>query len=149
MRRWMISIALLGACTQLPAEWRSADEAEGFTQSACTANVSQLEPRGGEQLAVQPADGGRLRVEYHNAHFRCEQRVTGYVRVSGSSVDVLVQPADMNPSSVAKCDCLYDVRLEVPRLGPGTYDVTLHRRWDNWPKAKEPVRIGSRRVTVR
>lgn len=48
--------------------------------------------------------------------FRYAQPVTGYVRVSGNAVDVLVQPADMNPSSVSKCDCLYDISLHIPRL---------------------------------
>ena len=149
MRCVVIWIALLAACAQLPAGWNDAAVAENVTQSECKARVSEAAPGGNEELAVRQAGPGRLRIDYRNAHFRCAQTVTGYVRVSGSTVEVLVQPADMNPSSVAKCDCLYDVSLEVPRLGAGTYDVTLLRRWDNRHNVKEPVRIGSERLTIR
>lgn len=149
MRRFLVSLALAAACAQLPPEWGSAAVAENFTQSECVGNLAELESRGGERVAIREAGDGRLRIEVRNAHFRCEQRVTGYVRTNGSAVDVLVQPADMNPSSVAKCDCLYDLTLDTPRLAPGTYDVTVHRRRDNRNSPNEPVRIGGDRLTVR
>ena len=148
MRRFLVSLVLFAtACSQLPSEWASANVVENFTQSAC-APLPELEARGGERLAVQPAGTGRLRVEYRNAHFRCEQKVTAYAKVNGSAVDVLVQPADMNPSSVAKCNCLYDIAFEVPGLAAGTYDVLLQRRWDDRNSPNDPVRIGATRVTV-
>jgi hypothetical protein len=99
--------------------------------------------------AAHAAGEGRLRVEYLDAHFRCDQRVTAFAKVTGSNVDVLVQPVDMSPSAVAKCDCLYNIAFEVPRLAAGTYEVTIHRRWDQRHSPSEPVRIGSARVGVR
>lgn len=148
MHRWLMSIVLLAACARLPSDWGNAAVAENFTQSECTGNLGDLATRGGEQFTVQQTGEGRLRIEYRNAHFRCEQRVTGYVKRNGSAVDVLVQPSDMSPSSVAKCACLYTIQLEVPRLAPGTYAITLHRRGDS-RNPPEPVRIGSEQVMVR
>ncbi len=140
--------ALFAACTPLPAGWRDAAAVEGFTQSECTGRASELRRRPGERIAAQASGNGRLRLEYRDAHFRCQQRVRGYAKVADGRVDVLVQPVDMNPSSVTKCDCLYDIRLEVPGLAPGTYDVTLHRRTDNWGGPSQLVRVARARVAV-
>lgn len=142
-----VSLAL-AACAQLPAEWDNASAVENFTQSQCTGNPSDLEQRGGERISVEAVSGGRLKIDYLDAHFRCDQRVTGYVKTGTGTVEVLVAPADMNPAHVAKCDCLYNISLEVPKLPPGTYDVTVQRRWDNRHSVKMPVRIGTKRVTV-
>jgi hypothetical protein len=54
---------------------------------------------------------------------------------------VLVQPIDMNPSAVAACDCLYEIRMTVPVEVPAT--VTLYRRWDALNEPNDPVEIGS------
>jgi hypothetical protein len=53
----------------------------------------------------------------------------------------------MNPSTIAKCDCSYELwlRAQVPS---GTYTLTLYRRWDNLNADNAPVEIGSQRVTV-
>ena len=133
------------ACTRLPAEWRGAAAPEAFRQSACNDHPIDSAP---ERLAVL-GGAGRVSVDYFDAHFRCEQRVAAYVKVSRARVDVLVEPVEMNPISVAKCDCLYDIHLEVPHVPPGTYDVTLSRRWDNRQSPNEPKQVGSARATVR
>jgi hypothetical protein len=140
--------AALAACTRLPAEWRDAAAVEKFTQSGCTHKAGELRDHPRERVTALAAGQGRLRVEYLHAHFRCDQRVRGFAKVTSATVAVLVQPVDMNPSSVAKCNCLYDIKLEVPRLAAGTYDVTVHRQRDNWHSPSDPVRIGSARVSV-
>lgn len=143
-----IGAAALAACIRLPVDWRDAARTEAFEQSACTGDVAELSQRSGPRMTAR-AEKGRLLVDYLDAQFRCDQALAGYVKVRGEKVDVLVQPADMHPFTVAKCDCLYNVHLEVPGLAAGTYEVTLYRRWDDRHSPNDPVRVGSGRVTVR
>lgn len=150
MRLASISIfsAVLLACSGLPSDWEEASSAANLSQSACTGSPADLEQgTRRERIEIRAVAGG-LHVDYRDAHFRCEQRVTAHARRSGSTIEVLVQPADMNPMSVAKCDCLYDIGFEIPNLPAGTYAVTLQRRWDNKHSPNDPVVIGSERVTV-
>ncbi len=72
---------------------------------------------------------GSVNVAYDDAHFRCDQTVEGFLRTSTGQADFLVQPTDMNPASVADCDCLYDItmlasvppgRRRSPSIGDGT-----------------------------
>jgi hypothetical protein len=85
---------------------------------------------------------------YLDAHFRCEQSVEGFLRESGSAVDLLVQPIDMNPTSVAMCDCLYEIVMIVKPLAAGQHDVTLYRRWDAINEPNDPVLIGTAQAQV-
>jgi hypothetical protein len=142
-----IAAAALLACSGLPAEEEGASaSAAAVSQSGCIGSLAELEQGRREHVEIRPA-AGRIRFDYRNAHFRCEQRVGAWVRRNGSAVDVVVRPVDMSPAAVAKCDCLYDVSFEVP-LPAGTYDVVVHRRWDNRHSPNDPVRIGSERITV-
>jgi hypothetical protein len=69
----------------------------------------------------------RLNLDYTDAHFRCQQSVEGFYKDKDGKLDVLVQPVDMHPSSVTRCDCLYDINVVVEGLGSGTRTVTLFR----------------------
>ncbi len=120
-----------------------------FRQSDCIGSVTELEQRSRRERIEVEGGQGLVRVAYRDAHFRCEQRVAAHASVHGNAIDVVVQPADMNPRTVAKCDCLYDITFEVPRLVPTTYEVTVARRWDERHGAGEAVRIGSASVVVR
>jgi hypothetical protein len=139
------SLACSGSRPDLPAGWEDAQAVTNFTQAACGGSVGPGSPS--ESIDVD-AGQGSVNVEYHNANFRCDQAVEGFLRMSPKSVDFLVQPTDMNPSSVAGCDCLYEITLaaSVPE-GPTT--VTVYRRWDEKSGNTNPVEVGTANVTVR
>jgi hypothetical protein len=130
----------------LPAGWESAKLAESFSQARCSGSAE--DPSAPPEAVDVTAAAGSINVAYHNAHFRCEQLVQGFVRVESGGVDVLVQPTDMNPSSVAACDCLYEIKLfESVAAGPTT--VTVYRRWDHaGGNPNDPVTVGTANVTV-
>jgi hypothetical protein len=126
----------------LPAGW-DARRVETFTQSSCSGSAYDGVPA----VIDVTAAPGAIHVNYGAAHFRCNQSVEGFVRLGVGTADVLVQPVDMNPSSVAKCDCLYDISMgiDVPR---GAYEVTVYRRWDHKSGSDEPLEVGAQTIEV-
>ena len=135
-----------GSKPDLPSGWESAQSMKSFTQAACNG-FPGLPGSPAESIAVD-AGQGTVSVAYHGAHFRCDQSVEGFVRSGVKSVDFLVQPTDMNPSSVAGCDCLYEITLATS-AAPGPTTVSLYRRWDNHSGSTDPVEIGTASATVR
>jgi hypothetical protein len=130
----------------LPAGWEGAQAVASFTQAACSGSAG-APGSPSESLDVSPGTGS-VNVAYHAAHFRCDQSVEGFIRAGPKRADFLVQPTDMNPASVAGCDCLYEISLAAHApSGPTT--VTLYRRWDNHSGSTDPVEIGTATVTVR
>jgi hypothetical protein len=115
-----------------------------LTQAECSG--SPLDNRN-EQVSFTPSKG-KVDIDYQEAHFRCAQDVEGFFRTTGSGIDVLVQPVDMNPDSVARCDCLYDITILLDPVTPGQHAVAVYRRWDNINEDNEPVRIGGETVQV-
>jgi hypothetical protein len=94
------------------------------------------------------ATPGQIEVAYHHAHFRCEQTVEAFVRLGSNATDFLVQPADMNPSNVAACDCLYEITMAAD-VSAGATTVTVYRRWDHLGgNPSDPVQVGTASVTV-
>lgn len=91
---------------------------------------------------------GAASLDYREAHFRCEQDVEGYYQIEGDTLSVLVQPVDMNPSQTAKCDCLYDIDMEIGDLAAGSLTVELFRRWDNINDDNDPVAVGEAEVEI-
>ncbi len=146
-------LMLLGCGVDLPEGWEDAEPVDKLIQTDCnggdtgggssaydTGIEPTIDPQGGED---------ELFVVYTNAHFRCSQDVAGFVRRS-DGVDLLVQPEDMNPSSVAACDCLYDVYLQVLDIEPcRDCTVSLYRRWDNLNDENDPELVGQAQVTIR
>ena len=127
----------------LPRGWETARVIADVHQTACGGS-----PYDGTQEAMTAsADGRAVHVVYEPAHFRCAQTVQGFAKIAATSIDVLVQPVDMNPATIAKCDCLYGVDMSVPAQS-GTYSVTVYRRWDHKSGADEPLKIGIEAVTV-
>jgi hypothetical protein len=53
----------------------------------------------------------------------------------------------MNPSSVAGCDCLYEITMETS-VSAGTTTVTVYRRWDHQSGGDSPVEVGSASASV-
>ena len=135
-----------GRKPDLPAGWESAQSVKSFTQAACGGSADA--PGAPTESIAVDAGQGVVNVAYRNANFRCDQSVEGFMRTGSKSVDFLVQPTDMNPSSVAGCDCLYEITMatNVPS-GPTT--VSVYRRWDNQSGGTGPVEIGTATATVR
>ena len=88
-----------GDKTDLPPGWDDAQGMVTFSQSACSGPAS-MPGAAPESITVTPGTGS-VAVAYHNAHFRCDQPVQGFVTVGGGHLNYLVQPTDMNPSQVA------------------------------------------------
>ena len=135
-----------GSKPDLPAGWEGAQSVKSFTQAACSGSPGL--PNGPTESIDVDAGQGSVSIAYHDADFRCAQTVEGFMRTGPKSVDFLVQPTDMNPSSVALCDCLYEITLAANVVsGPTT--VTVYRRWDEQSGNTMPVEIGTDAVTVR
>src|SRR5450432_3227554 len=136
--RASLALSLLACSSKpdLPAGWEGAQSVTSFTQAACGGSAD--DPNAPSESIVVSTGPGSVRVAYHEAHFRCDQSVEGFMRTGPKSVDFLVQPTDMNPSKVAGCDCLYEVTLAA-RMPAGSTTVTLYRRWDNESGATDPL----------
>ncbi|WP_437718284.1 hypothetical protein WMF45_18800 [Sorangium sp. So ce448] len=144
---WMVAALLVVGCggADLPEGWEDAEAIEGLTQSECKAGVSEDTVQ--EALVATP-ERGAVHIEYRAAQFRCDQEVEGFVRIADSRVDVLVQPVDMDPGSVAGCDCRYDIDMAIKGLSKGAFAVELYRRWDNINDPNDPKKIGSTEVQI-
>lgn len=132
-----------GPRTDLPEGWETAGVIEDFHQTACNGSPYDGTP---EAMTASASDHS-IHVLYEPAHFRCAQTVQGFVKKGAGTVDVLVQPTDMNPTSVAKCDCLYGVDMNIA-VESGQYSVTIYRRWDHKSGADDPLKIGSTAVAI-
>jgi hypothetical protein len=80
-------------------------------QSQCSGNAT------GTTLAPHAhwsTDGKSLHIE--EARFRCNQSVCAYLDASSDAAKILLQPCEMSPSTVTRCDCGYsfDVPVALP-----------------------------------
>ena len=97
-----------GGGSNLPEGWEDALLLQDFSQSECVGDPDDgVERTQSVDLSVR--SGGAF-VAWTNVLFRCDQALEAYVR-RGDSVDVLVQPIDLNPADPARCDCFYDLDL--------------------------------------
>jgi hypothetical protein len=117
----------------LPAGWAGALSLP-VDQSQCDRSTAM--PNAGALMLMR--DMGRLRATYQNAQFRCEQRLCAYRLEEAGGTRVLVQPCEMNPGTVARCDCLYSLGFDLVGVETGR-TVELHRRWDRYGATAEPV----------
>lgn len=127
----------------LPQGWEAARLIQSLHQTACEGSPYDGTP----EAMTASASGRSIHVNYEPAHFRCAQSVQGFVKTGTGTADVLVQPVEMNPTSIAKCDCLYGVEMDIPAKS-GDYVVSLYRRWDHKSGADVPLKIGSEAVTI-
>lgn len=141
-------IGTVSACNKpdLPTGWEDAQSVKSFTQATCSG--SALDPNAPAESIDVSASLNAVRVAYHAAHFRCAQSVEGFVRKSTTNLDFLVQPVDMNPSTVAGCDCLYEITMAFS-VTPGPTQITVYRRWDHHAgNSPDPMQVGTASVTV-
>lgn len=123
----------------LPAGWEDAVLIPGLVQTPCGGSALGNGPKDTLRANIE---GSQVAIAYDHAHFRCLQDVEAFAKRADHMLEVLVQPIDMHPRSVAKCDCLYDISMQLD-VEPGALDVTLYRRWDELTHPSEPVSIGS------
>jgi hypothetical protein len=128
----------------LPSGWQDAERVTDLVQVEC---VDSALDSANETATFEPGIDS-LKVDYREAHFRCEQAVEGFYKVEGRALDILVQPVEMHPSAVAGCDCLYGITFSIKPLSTDAVQATLYRRWDDWNEPNNPVKIASELVTL-
>lgn len=129
MKRAVLALLLLAACgPDLPEGWEDAEPVEDFTQDPCD-DTGGTPPEVEATVTASVADPG-LRVVGDDVRFRCDQAVEAFYQADGETVDVLVQPRNMNPRTVARCDCFYRIEAGIPEASPAT--VRLYRRSDHY-----------------
>ena len=137
---------VLGACSSsdLPEGWGNAARAKNFVQKVCPTSGADFS----DERASFTGGTGSIGVDYQDAHFRCEQNVEGFFKAVTGTVDILVQPIDMHPGSVAGCDCGYNITFMVEPVSAGTQQTTLYRRWDDQNSPNDPVVVATALVPV-
>lgn len=125
-------ILTLLACNlgpELPEGWEDAAPVDDFHQEECGGSPYGDDTGGGgvdtgALALVAEADGTTaVSVSAGPIAARCSQDLTAYWQLGGSGAEVLIQPVDLHPSTVAKCDCTYAVSMSVPTPAPVTLDV--------------------------
>jgi hypothetical protein len=106
--------ALLAGCggeegPNLPVGWEEATLLIDFGQTACLGDPLD-DPEATQEINASLLSGS-ARITWTNALFRCEQDVEAYIRRDGTRVDVLVQPVEILPEQIARCDCYYDLDM--------------------------------------
>lgn len=131
--------SLSECASDLPAGF-SCERALSVGQSECSANAPGVTLTPNVHWST---DGKALHIE--DARYRCNQSVCAYLDASSAEAKVLLQPCEMSPSTVARCDCRYSFDLPVA-LPATTTSVSLQLRSDAYGGEPTSQAIGS--VTV-
>jgi hypothetical protein len=123
-----------GASDTLPADWTGAQ--------ALTIEQSQCKGSADGTTATSTLDvtdtGGMLAVAITNLSFRCQQSLCAYVTDRGATTRVLLQPCDLHPTNVVRCDCWYDVTFTLPARADRTA-VEVYKRFDFYGATTPPT----------
>ena len=111
----------------LPITWEDALLIENMKQTSCNEDMTQVLES--VPKASTTFQNNNLVITYPNAHFRCDQNVQAFVKQTKHEYAVLIQPTEMNPMFVAKCDCGYN--LETTILNAKSKELRLFHRRDN------------------
>jgi hypothetical protein len=131
----MLGASTCGEDADLPGSWSGAGSIS-VDQSSCGGDPYQSSAG----HLVLSRDMAILRGRYEGAPFRCNQHVCAYRRDEGMSTRILVQPCDMNPGMVTRCDCLYSVSFPLDGVVPGAL-VELYHRWDRAGSTGDPAPV--------
>ncbi len=124
-----------GNCdADVPESW-ACRTSLAVEQSECQSDALSSDS---ETFVTATADGHGVMIS--GGHFRCAQEVCAYLDESAETPRLLLQPCDMNPSSVAKCDCLYGLEVDVDVPAEG---LDVYTRFDNVGGEKEPTLVGT------
>lgn len=121
-------------------------QATSLQQSACLPSSETQEPAqtDGKEAYTLTANGDQLEITYKNAPFRCEQKVAWEASLDGQVLTAIVRPQDMNPTTVARCNCRYDLGVKIGPLNKGKYTVKIQQKSDNYgsPSTTKDVHTG-------
>ena len=112
----------------LPGTWADATLIADVKQASCNEDMTQIIesiPKASTQFL-----NDNLVITYPNAHFRCDQNVQAFLKQINNTYAVLIQPTEMNPVLVAKCDCGYNIEVTIPNAK--LKDLRLFHRGDNF-----------------
>jgi hypothetical protein len=140
LRLLVLLSSMIAACVDLPDGWEDARPVDELRQAACAGSPYE----GYDERVEGSLDASPLNIAVRESSFRCEQDVEGFYRVRGGTLDLLIQPIDMNPNVVAGCDCLYDIEMSIALevdLAPSA--ASVYRRWDNLNEPNDPVLVGT------
>ncbi|MEI9937471.1 MAG: hypothetical protein WDO69_09635 [Pseudomonadota bacterium] len=112
------------ACANdLPASF-DCERSLSVEQSQCSGNTTGVSVTPNAHWST---DGKALHIE--DARFRCNQSVCAYLDASSDEAKVLLQPCEMSPDTVARCDCGYSFDVPVA-LSQTTSSVSVELRSD-------------------
>ena len=112
----------------LPETWDGAVLVKDFQQKTCNEDmiaVTDTPPK-----AIAKVSNGNLIISYPLAHFRCAHPVEALAKETDNEIAILIQPVEMNPLFVAKCDCGYNLVATIPNINP--QKVVLFHRSDSY-----------------
>lgn len=124
----------------IPPGWEDAQPVAALSQAECDGSASDTDvaPTVAADLGADP-----LVVDAGAVPFRCAQEVEAFWKQDGGTVEVLLQPRDMDPASVARCDCAYDFEITVGSPSPAAERLVVWRRADGYGgNDTTPERIG-------
>lgn len=148
---FLLWVSLL-ACTN-PSTSSQAKVSE-LNQSKCSSSSQQnqtvFDPtKRAEEKVTLTLEGTSLRVAYSAALFRCEQQVIFEVAESGTNITITALPKEMNPTTVARCMCSYDLSVKVGPFNAGQYTVKVQRKSDNYGSPSTTADIHSESITIK
>ncbi len=120
----------------------TCDVPDGWT---CDQTLSVVENDcllGDPALEVLPtSDGSGILIS--GASFRCEQELCAYLAIDAPNASVLLEPCDMNPTSVAKCSCQHSVTVALD-LPAEVTNIDVYTRQDSYGGGpQDAVLVGS------
>ena len=123
----------------LPAGF-SCESALSVEQSECLGNATGVSLTPNVHWST---DGQALHIA--DARFRCNQSVCAYLDTSSAEAKVLLQPCEMKPSTVARCECGYS--FDVPVTLPAAIgSVSVELRSDAYASEPTSQSLGSVRT---
>lgn len=143
MSRFFAVVVLLVACggqeSNLPEGWEEASLIVDFAQTVCLDEVDSDEEIV-EEIRVNAQSGAAV-ISWKNVVFRCEQPLEAYLR-RGNQLDVLVQPVDLFPEDIVRCDCRYDLDFAF-NIGEGERRFGFFVRRDQVGGSSSPSLVGT------
>ena len=127
----------------LPPGWESADFVKSFTGPCLWGNIED----GQSELGAVSIDGETI-LFVDRLSFNCvADNLDVFVKEEGESMEILIQPSEMNPGSLTRCMCTYDVRAFLGALAAKSSFSVWSRGVNSGDEPSEPHRVGDVEVS--